>query len=84
MILQITMGLLLMAIGIFVLRLILIKNIHDKLLSLNLLTIKVVLLLAVYAAYEESPFILDIVLASSLVGFIATAVLIVYIGRNDV
>ncbi len=83
MILKITMGLLLVAIVIFVFRLVLIRNIHDKLLSLNLLTIKVVLLLAVYAAYEESTFILDIVLASSLVGFIATAILIVYIGRND-
>ncbi|MBN2258929.1 MAG: hypothetical protein JW702_00130 [Clostridiales bacterium] len=83
MIINITLMILLIAIIIFVFRLILINDIHDKLLSLNLLTIKVILFLSVLAIYKDDKFILDIAVASSMIGFIATAILIVYFGKDD-
>ena len=83
MIIKITMGILLLSIIVFVIRLILIKDLYDKLMTLNLLIVKVLLFLSVYAAYTHDKFILDIVLASSLVGFISTAILITYYGRNE-
>ena len=83
MILKITMGILLISIIIFTGRLIFVKNIYDKLMTLNLMAIKILLFLSVFAAFKKDKFILDIVMASSIVGFIATTILIIYIGRNE-
>ncbi|MCK5762665.1 MAG: pH regulation protein F [Clostridiales bacterium] len=83
MIIKITIILIIVAIAIFTIRLVKMKDVFDKLLNLNLLAIKIILLLAVYAAYKNNRFILDVAAASSLVGFIATAILIIYFGRDE-
>lgn len=77
-----TLALIIMAIVVFVIRLLVTKNLYDKLMTLNLLTIKIILLLAVYAAMTRNALILDIALTSSLVGFVATAILIIYSHRE--
>jgi multisubunit Na+/H+ antiporter MnhF subunit len=79
---KITMGIIVIAIVIFVIRLIMTRDVYDKLMTLNLLTIKILLFLAVYSAFKRDVFILDLVMTSSLIGFIATAILIIYFGRN--
>jgi multicomponent Na+:H+ antiporter subunit F len=83
MIIQITLMILLIAITIFVVRLLVTNNIYDKLMTLNLISIKLLLFLAVYSAYKKDVYILDIILTLSLVGFIATAILITYYERNE-
>ena len=79
---EITMGIIVAAIVIFIVRLIATKDIYDKLMTLNLLTIKIILFLAVFSAFKRNVFVLDLLVTSSLIGFIATAILIIYFGRS--
>ena len=80
---KITMAILMLAILVFGARLALVRNLYDKLMTLNLLTIKILLFLSVYAAFKSDLMMLDIVMTSSLIGFIAAAILLIFYGRSE-
>ncbi len=70
MILIITMFLLAGAMLFSLVRLIIGPTIWDRLLSLNLISAKTILLIALYAVYTERPVLLDISLSAGIIGFL--------------
>ena len=71
MILQITMGILGLATLILIFFLIRSKNIWERLMAINLVTIKMIMLITVYAVLMESPIVMDISITYSIIGFIS-------------
>lgn len=71
MILQITMGILGLATLILIFFLIRSKNIWERLMAINLVTIKMIMLITVYAVLIESPIVMDISITYSIIGFIS-------------
>ena len=67
---KITMILLLVAMFFSMLRMILGPTVWDRLLSLNLISAKVILFIAVYAVYIENPMLLDVALSAGIIGFL--------------
>lgn len=67
---EITMMLLLVAMFFSMVRMILGPTVWDRLLSLNLISAKVILFLAVYAVYMEKPMLLDVALSAGIIGFL--------------
>ena len=70
-------------IAVFI-RLILGKTVWEKLLSLNLIAIHIIMLIITYAVSLDSILIIDIAIAYSIIGFLALILLTRFIGgRND-
>ncbi len=67
---EITMALLLVAMFFSMFRMILGPTVWDRLLSLNLISAKIILLIAVYAVYMENQMLLDVALSAGIVGFL--------------
>ena len=70
MFLKITMMLLIIAMFFSIVRMILGPTVWDRLLSLNLISAKVILFIAVYAVYIENPMLLDVALSAGIIGFL--------------
>ncbi|MDW7669183.1 MAG: monovalent cation/H+ antiporter complex subunit F [Bacillota bacterium] len=70
MILIVTMFLLVGAMLFSLIRLIIGPTIWDRLLALNLISAKTILLIALYAVYTERPVLLDISLSAGIIGFL--------------
>ena len=70
MILIITMFFLSGAMLFSLVRLIIGPTIWDRLLALNLISAKTILLIALYAVYTERPVLLDISLSAGIIGFL--------------
>jgi multicomponent Na+:H+ antiporter subunit F len=47
------------------------KNIWERLMAINLVTIKMIMLITVYAVLMESPIVMDISITYSIIGFIS-------------
>jgi len=75
MILQITM--IIMAIATLTLLFFLIgsKTVWERLMAINLMTIKMVMLIMVYAVLMESPIVMDISITYSIIGFISVTLI---------
>jgi len=71
MILQITMGILALATLVLIFFLVRSKNIWERLMAINLVTIKMIMLITVYAVLMESPIVMDISITYSIIGFIS-------------
>lgn len=71
MILQITMGILALATLVLIFFLVHSKNIWERLMAINLVTIKMIMLITVYAVLMESPIVMDISITYSIIGFIS-------------
>ena len=67
---EITMLILIVAIFFSMLRLILGPTVWDRLLALNLISVKVILFIAVYAVYMKNPILIDVALSASIIGFL--------------
>lgn len=75
MFLIITMILLVIAMFATVIRMIIGPSVWDRLLALNLISAKTILLLAVYGVYKENTLLLDISISYGIIGFIGIALL---------
>lgn len=82
MFLIITIYFLLFAILITIIRLILSSTIWDRLLSLNLISAKTILLLAVYGVYKNQTLLLDISISYGIIGFLTITLLSRFILRG--
>lgn len=51
------------------------KTIWEKLLSFNLITVKAVLLISVYAVYKSNPMLLDVGLSYGIIGFLTVIII---------
>lgn len=71
MILQITMIILAIATLTLLFFLIESKTVWERLMAINLMTIKIVMLITVYAVLMESPIVMDISITYSVIGFIS-------------
>lgn len=71
MFLQITIYILAAAISLMILYLFFSRTIWDKLLVLNLINIKILLLLSCISVLQNNTFLLDISLTLAIIGFIA-------------
>jgi multicomponent Na+:H+ antiporter subunit F len=80
--LVLTMAFLVLAMIISVIRLIIGPTVWDRLLSLNLISAKIIMLLAVYAVYERNLFLLDIAFSYGLIGFLTLILLSHFIARG--
>jgi multicomponent Na+:H+ antiporter subunit F len=78
----ITIYFLLFAILITIIRLILSSTIWDRLLSLNLISAKTILLLAVYGVYKNQTLLLDISISYGIIGFLTITLLSRFILRG--
>jgi len=67
---EITMVILVAAMFFSMVRMILGPTVWDRLLSLNLISAKIILLIAVYSVYMENQMLLDVALSAGIVGFL--------------
>lgn len=65
-----TMMLLTVAMFFSMIRMILGPTVWDRLLALNLVSAKTILLIAVYAVYTKRPVLLDVSLSAGIIGFL--------------
>lgn len=77
--LLITLGVLVLAIFASFVRLIIGPTIWDRLLMVNLISVKVVLFVAIYAIYLESTLMLDIAITYGIIGYLTITLLSKYI-----
>jgi len=77
--LNIMMLVLLISIGIVFIRMIRGKNIWEKLLSLNLIAIMIVMIIITYAVEYQIELIMDIAIAYSIIGFLSLILLAKFI-----
>lgn len=82
MFLLITMIILILAMLITTLKMALGPTLWDRLLGLNLISAKTILLLAVYAVYTDNLMLLDIAIAYAIIGFITITLLSRFIIRG--
>ncbi|MBN2897364.1 MAG: MrpF/PhaF family protein [Clostridia bacterium] len=71
MILEITMIILALATLILLFFLVSCKSVWERLMAINLVTIKIVMLITVYAVMMKSPIVMDISITYSIIGFIS-------------
>jgi multicomponent Na+:H+ antiporter subunit F len=77
--LEITMGFLIAGVFITSIRMIKGPTVWDRLLSLNLISAKVVMLLSVYGVYKNNVLLLDISISYSIIGFLCITLLCKFI-----
>jgi multicomponent Na+:H+ antiporter subunit F len=77
--LLITIGGLVLAIFASFVRLLIGPTIWDRILMVNLISIKVILLIAVYAIYIDSKLVLDIAISYGIIGYLTITLLSKYI-----
>ncbi|EOD01864.1 monovalent cation/H+ antiporter complex subunit F [Caldisalinibacter kiritimatiensis] len=82
MFLIITMVLLVIAMLVTVIRMVIGPTVWDRLLALNLISAKTILLLAVYGVYMENTLLLDISISYGIIGFIGITLLSGFIQRG--
>lgn len=58
-------------------------TVWDRLLGFNLITTKIVIGIVLFALITETPYLLDVALVYSLVGFVATVLIARFIERKD-
>lgn len=75
MFLMITLFILAISILAFIIRLIIGPTTWDRLLSLNLISIKTILFLSVYAVYTDHLFLIDIAFSYGIIGFLTITLL---------
>jgi len=63
------------AMVVTVIRMIIGPTIWDRLLALNLISAKTILLLAVYGVYKNNPLLLDISISYGIIGFLSITLL---------
>lgn len=73
--LEITLWVLVIAMLLTFLKLILSKTVWDRILMLNVLSAKVILLIATLSFYLEEPFLLDIAITYGIIGFLTMTLL---------
>jgi len=81
--LNLTMIVLLITLGIVFIRLIRGKSIWEKLLSLNLIAIITVMLIITYAVEKQLPIVMDIAIAYSIIGFLSLILLTKFIAGGQ-
>ena len=59
------------------------KSVYDKLLALNLMAVLITMFLVTFAVDANKPFIMDIAIAYSIIGFWVLVLLIRYVDKND-
>ena len=82
MFLIITMILLIIAMFVTIIRMIIGPTVWDRLLALNLISAKTILLLAIYGVYRNNTFLLDISISYGIIGFIGIMLLSLFIQRG--
>ncbi|MDK2917830.1 MAG: multicomponent Na+:H+ antiporter subunit [Candidatus Petromonas sp.] len=70
-----TMFLLVIAMSISLIRMIIGPTVWERLLALNLVSVKTILLLSVYGVYKENILLLDISISYGIIGFLAITLL---------
>ncbi len=75
MFLIITMALLVFAIFISLIRMIIGPTVWERLLALNLISAKIILLLSIYGVYKQNPLLLDISFSYAIIGFLTIILL---------
>lgn len=75
MFLEITLIILSLAIMILLYHMALVRTIWEKMISLNLIAIKVVMLITVFGVMIGSPAVLDISITYSIIGFISVTMI---------
>ncbi|BEP28116.1 monovalent cation/H+ antiporter complex subunit F [Helicovermis profundi] len=64
-------------------KLILSNTLFKRLVFLNLFSLLITMLLVTYAVYSNEPFIMDIAIAYSIIGFLALVLLLRFTGSID-
>ncbi len=82
MFLIITMILLIIAMFVTIIRMIIGPTVWDRLLALNLISAKTILLLAIYGVYRNNILLLDISISYGIIGFIGIMLLSMFIQRG--
>ncbi len=80
--LRITISLLVVSMILTAVRMVFRPTIWDKLLALNLISAKTILLLAVYAVYKKNIFLLDLSISCGIIGFLGITLLSRFILRG--
>ncbi|MTI68244.1 MAG: pH regulation protein F [Firmicutes bacterium] len=80
--LKITIILLIISMLTTSIRMVFRATIWDKLLALNLISAKTILLLAVYAVYKDNIFLLDLSISCGIIGFLGITLLSRFILRG--
>lgn len=75
MFLIITMIFLTLAMFASIIRLIIGPTIWDRLLSINLISIKTILLLTIYGVYQQNIFLIDVAFSYGIIGFLTITLL---------
>lgn len=73
--LLITLVILAVAMMVSAIRMVIGPTIWDRLLSLNLVSAKIIMMVAVYAVYAKNIFLLDIAISYGIIGFLAMTLL---------
>ncbi|MTI48474.1 monovalent cation/H+ antiporter complex subunit F [Sporosalibacterium faouarense] len=82
MFLLITMILLVIGMFIAIIRMAMGPTVWDRLLALNLISAKTILLLAIYGVYKDNILLLDIAISYGIIGFIGITLLSRFILRG--
>jgi len=73
--LVITMGLLVVAMILFFIKMIKGPTLWDRMLLLNMISAKILLFIVLYAIYTESPVLLDIAISYGIISFLTMTLL---------
>ena len=73
--LLLTLGMLVVAMLLSFLKLVISKNVWDRILMLNMLSAKAILFIVTLSFYLEQPFLLDIAISYGIIGFLTMTLL---------
>lgn len=82
MFLLITMGFLILGIIIILIRMVKGPTVWDRLMALNLISSKIIMILTIFAIYSKSIMLLDISIAYSILGFLVIVLLCKFIAQG--
>lgn len=82
MFIRITMGLLIIAMIAILVKMLKGPTIWDRLMSLNLVSVKITLLISLYAVYTDNGMLLDVAISYAVIGFLTITLLSRFILRG--
>lgn len=75
MFLKITIYIILIVIGAVLIKLVRGPSLWDRLMALNIISIKIIMLVTVYAVMQKNTMLLDLSIAYSIIGFLAVSLI---------
>ncbi len=79
---QLSLGLILIGMGVAFVRLAKGPTLSDRIVALDMMTVTIISFCGVYAVFMDEPSLLDVAIVLALVGFLATVALARYVERR--